>query len=163
MRARSRPDLDRRTLSALVADNYPAIARNLLKPLLDLLSLSREACGGDIDKFLILLVVGMRTTEHELFATFSQAQLLSGEIPVFPSLGTNVRSVADSIGLPRETVRRKVAELAETGWIAREDKELRITAVAYQQLAHVREAMEPLAVRNFQVVAVLVRASRTDS
>lgn len=153
------PDVDRQTLLDLVAENYPVIARSLLRPLLDLLSLSRDACGGDIDKFLIMLVVAVRTTEHGLFAGFSQAELLSGEIPVFPSLGTNVRSVAESIGVPKETVRRKVGQLAQAGWIARQGNELRFTALAYQQLAGVRVTIEQLAVRNFEVVAELLRLS----
>jgi hypothetical protein len=150
-------NLDRQELLGLVADNYPVIAHSLLRPLLDVFSVSRDACGGDIDKFLIMLVVAIRTTEHKLFATYSSAQLLSGELPVFPSLGTNVRSVADSIGAPKETIRRKVGELVEAGWIARQGNELRFTAIAYQQLGGVRVAVENLAVRNFDVVANLVR------
>ncbi|MDB5469756.1 MAG: hypothetical protein JWR84_1316 [Caulobacter sp.] len=149
--------IDREGLLQLVADNYPTIARSLLRPLLRLLSISREACGGDVDKFLIMLVIAIRTTEHESFATYSQAQLLSGEIPIFPTLGTNVRSVADSTGTPRETVRRKVGELIEAGWISRQGNELRFTVLAYQELAGVRVAIEDLAVSNFQVVADLAR------
>jgi hypothetical protein len=151
-----RRDVDHQDLLDLVADNYPVIAHGLLRPLLDVFSLSREACGGDADKFLIMLVVAIRTTEHKLFATYSQTQLLSGEIPVFPSLGTNVRSVADSIRAPRETIRRKVGELIEAGWIARQGNELRFTTLAYQQLVEVRVAIENLAVRNFEVVADLI-------
>jgi len=150
-------NIGREVLRHLVADNYPAIARSLLRPLLHLLSLSRDACGGDVDKFLIMLVIAIRTTEHERFATYSQAQLLSGEIPIFPTLGTNVRSVAESTGTPKETVRRKVGELIEAGWISRKGNELRFTAVAYQALAGVRVAIEDLAVSNFQVVADLAR------
>jgi hypothetical protein len=157
MRSRSGDlKLDQRELRQLVADNYPVIAHGLLRPLLDVFSVSRGACGGDIDKFLIMLVVAIRTTEHKLFATYSQAQLLSGEIPVFPSLGTNVRSVADSIGAAKETIRRKVGELVEAGWIARQGNELRFTTLAYQQLAGVRVAIEHLAVRNFDVVCELI-------
>jgi DNA-binding IclR family transcriptional regulator len=78
---------------------------------------------------------------------------------VFPSLGTNVRSVAESIGVPKETVRRKVGQLAQAGWIARQGNELRFTALAYQQLAGVRVTIEQLAVRNFEVVAELLRLS----
>jgi hypothetical protein len=152
-------DPDRPALLALVAENYPVIARSLLKPLLDLLSLSREACGGDADKFLIMVVVAIRTTEHPAFATYSQAQLLSGEIPVFPTLGINVRSVADSIGAPKETVRRKVGELVGAGWIARQGRELRFTALAYRDLAKTRGAIEQLAVSNFEVIAKLARRS----
>ena len=156
MQIQSSLDIDRQGLLRLVAGNYPVIAHSLLRPLLDLFSVSRQACGGDMDKFLIMLVVAIRTTEHKLFATYSQAQLLSGEIPVFPSLGTNVRSVADSIRAPKETIRRKVGELVEAGWIARQTNELRFTTLAYQQLAGVRVAIEHLAVRNFDVVADLI-------
>lgn len=156
-------DIGREVLRALVADNYPAVARSLLRPLLHLLSLSRAACGGDVDKFLIMLVIAIRTTEHEGFATSSQAQLLSGEIPVFPTLGTNVRSVAESTGTPKETVRRKVGELIEAGWIARERNELRFTVLAYRELSGVRVAIEELAVSNFQVVADLTRQHHAKS
>jgi CRP-like cAMP-binding protein len=149
--------IGREALLHLVADNYPAIARSLLRPLLNLLSVSREACGGDVEKFLIMLVVAVRTTEHERFATYSQSQLLSGEIPIFPTLGTNVQSVAESTGTPKETVRRKVGELVKAGWISRQGNELRFTALAYQQLAGVRVAIEQLAVRNFEVVLDLAR------
>jgi len=157
MQLQSSLNIDRQGLLRLVAGNYPVIAHSLLRPLLDLFSVSRQACGGDMDKFLVMLVVAIRTTEHKLFATYSQAQLLSGEIPVFPSLGTNVRSVADSIGAPKETIRRKVGELIDAGWIARQGKELRFTTLAYQQLAGVRVAIEHLAVRNFEIVADLVQ------
>ena len=153
----------REMLRHLVADNYPTIARNLLRPLLHLLSTSREACGGDVDKFLIMLVIAIRTTEHVGFTTASQAQLLSGEIPVFPTLGTNVRSVAESTRTPKETVRRKVGELVEAGWISRQGHELRFTALAYQELAGVRVAIEDLAVSNFQVVTDLARRHLAES
>ncbi len=155
-------DIGREVLRQLVADNYPAIAHGLLRPLLHLLSISREACKGDVDKFLIMLVIAIRTTEHGSFATFSQAQLLSGEIPIFPTLGTNMRSVAESTGASRETVRRKVGELIEAGWISRQGNELRFTAVAYRELAVVRVAIEDLAVSNFRVVADLARKRLAD-
>jgi hypothetical protein len=156
----SSPDLSHHALLKLVAADYPVIARSLLRPLLELLSASRDACGGDIDKFLIMLVVAVRTTEHSLFATYSQERLLSGEIPVFPTLGTNIRSIADSVRIPKETARRKVGELVEAGWIARQGNELRFTALAYQQLAGVRVAIERLAVQNFEVVTALARSRR---
>jgi hypothetical protein len=151
-------DVSREMLSELVAENYPAIALSLLRPLLELFRLSRSACGGDADKFLIMLVIAVRTTEHPQFGTYSQAQLLSGEVPVFPSLGTNVQSIADSIDAPKETVRRKVCELVKAGWICREENDLRFTALAYQQLAGVRVTIEQQAVRNFEAVARLLRA-----
>ena len=147
-----------KSLLNLTAEAYPAIARDLLRPLLELSSLARELCGGDFDRFLILLVVGMRTVEHPQFRAASQETLLSGEIPVFPGLGTNVRSIADSLQIPKETVRRKVAELVEIGWLARRDNDLFFTATAYCALSPVREAIERQAVLNHGVLEGLRRA-----
>lgn len=153
----SDPGRDPDALLRLVAAHYPKAALRLLRPLLELLRVAREACGGDFDRFLIMMVVAIRTTEHPLFATYAQEELLSGAVPVFPSLGTNVRSVADSLGLPKETVRRKVGELVAAGWIVRQAHELRFTHRAYRELAGARVGIERLAVRNFEVVADLIR------
>jgi hypothetical protein len=150
------------SLTSLVGENYPAIAKDLLKPLLELLLLSRDYCGGDIDKFLVLLVVGIRTTEHKQFAGYTQAELLSGAIQVFPGLGTNARSIAASTGIPKETVRRKVSELIEAGWLARDGHNLFFTARAYRDLAPVRESVERLAVRYHGIVSDLLQSRVTD-
>jgi DNA-binding Lrp family transcriptional regulator len=104
-----------------------------------------------------MLVVGLRTTEDKRFSTYSRAQLLSGELPVFPTLGINVRSIADSIGVPRETVRRKVRQLIDAGWIDRKGNELRYTSLAYQRLSTTRAAIEQLAIRNYVTVSELMR------
>lgn len=140
-----------------MARNYPRIATSLLSPLLQLLSLSREHCGGDIDKFLVILVVAIRTTKHRDFAACTSEELLSGEIPIFPGLGTNARSIAASLHIPKETVRRKVSELIEAGWFVREGARLYFTSKAYQQLAPVREQIERLAISNYQAVSALLR------
>jgi len=145
------------SLIRLVEDSYPVIAKDLLNPLLELLLLSRDYCSGDIDKFLVLLVVGVRTTEHQQFAGFTKAELMSGDIEVFPGLGTNARSIAASTGIPKETVRRKVAELVEAGWLARDGHNLYFTSRAFVALAPVRESVERLAVRYHDVVAALAR------
>jgi hypothetical protein len=54
--------------------------------------------------------------------------------------------------MPKETARRKVQELLEAGWLAREGGLLYFTALAYQQIAPAREAIEMLAARYFEVV-----------
>jgi hypothetical protein len=148
-----------RDLDELVASNYPRIATDLLSPLLELLRLAREHCGGDVDKFLVILVVVLRTTVHREFSRRTPEQLSSGELPVFPGLGTNGRSIAASLGVPKETVRRKVTDLVQAGWLARERSRLYFTAKAYQELAPVREALEKLAVANHKVVADLAKAA----
>ncbi|MBP8247716.1 MAG: DeoR family transcriptional regulator [Phenylobacterium sp.] len=113
------------------------------------------ACDNDITKFMIMLVVALRTTMHRDFVARTQGELLSGEVPVFPSLPISVRSVGETLGLPKETIRRKVTELANDGWLVREHGRLYFTAAAYQQLSPVREQIEELAARYYEVVAAL--------
>ena len=136
-----------------IGEQYPRIASELLNPLLDLLTRSRDACGGDVEKFLIVLAVAVRTAQHPKFKALSPEQLLSGEIEVFPSLRTNIRSIADSMGMPKETVRRKVLELSEAGWMMRDGRDVFFTTRAYQELVPVRESIERLALRHFEVVS----------
>lgn len=146
-------------IEILVADNYPRLATDLLAPILDLLRLSREHCGGDVDKFLVMLEVALRTSPHPDFAACTPDQLISGDIPIFPGLGSNARSIADSLGMPRETVRRKVGELIASGWLVRRRARLYFTAAAYQALAPVRVQIERLAIQHYDVVAALVDRS----
>jgi hypothetical protein len=143
-------------LRRLTAERYPAIAANLLSPLLQLLMVSRGRCGGDIDRFLIMLVVGVRTAQHPDFAKCDPEQLFSGDMPVFPSLGINARSIADSIGAPRESIRRKVGELIDQGWLFRQGNRLYFTAQAYRALAPVQEQIENLAILNYETIKALL-------
>src|SRR6516165_10247788 len=119
--------------------SYPQLAKDLVSPLLELLSVARAACDGDLDKYLIILVVGMRTVEDRRFADVNMEDVLSGAVDVYPSLSTNVRSIADSTGIPKESVRRKVAALIEAGWIRREDNALSLAPQASRQLTAFRE------------------------
>lgn len=132
-------------LDQLIADCYPRIATSLLSPLLELFQLARRHCDGDLDKFLILMVVALRMMRHRDFARRTPEELLSGGLPVFPGLGTNGRSIAESLGMPKETVRRKVSELVGSGWLERRDGQLYFTAKAYQDLAPVRDQLQRLA------------------
>lgn len=145
----------RQSIPSLVAQHYPEVATDLLNPLLHAIQLARQYCGGDIDKFLVLLIVALQTTRHKGFSSEPPERLISGEIPVFPGYGTNIRSIADSLDMPKETARRKVQELLETGWLVRQEGLLYFTARAYQELAPVREAIEMLAARYFEVVLKL--------
>ena len=147
------------SLIRLVAENYPRVASDLLEPMLAILQLARKYFGGDLDSFLMLLVIAIRTTDHQAFASESPERLISGEIPVFPGLGTNIRSVADSLGIPKETARRKIQDLLDTGWVARQDGQLFFTARAHQDLAPLREEIEKLAVHYFEIVASLNAAN----
>lgn len=154
-----RPRAPRGEARTLIARHYPAIAFDLLRPLVEVLTLSRRQCGGDLERFLVLMVVAIRTAEHPCFRSASQLQLLNSDEPLLPTLGTNIRSVAASAGIPRETVRRKVGELIDVGWLAWNGRSLCITAKAYRDLTPVREAVQRAAAGHFETVNRLVARS----
>jgi hypothetical protein len=129
----------------------PQFADALLNPLLSYLLTAREVAGGDLERNIILLVVAVRSVEHPEFADLSERERLE-EGQVFPSLGVNMGSIAESSGIPRETVRRKVAELVRNGWVARQGTNLQFTAKAWRELAAIREARERLAITCYELV-----------
>lgn len=108
-----------------------------------LLALRREF-DGDLDLLLILAVIGERhhaledrenldAIDLDSFSTTSPHEI---ERPT-----VNVQSVADYTGIPRETVRRKVAALIKRGWVRREeDGDLHPTAKAATDLRTSTEA-----------------------
>jgi len=145
----------------LIASHYPSIAEHLLRPLLKLLTVFRELCGGDSTKFLVILFLTLRTTMHRDFAAHSQEDLLGGAAPILPALRTTVRSTAEAIGVPKETVRRKIAELVEAGWLVRRSGKLYFTALAYAELTPVREQIEAMAARYHEVVDALLQDQAT--
>ena len=142
--------------SALLRGNYASVAKDLIAPLVDLLALARSVFGGDLDKLLIVLVVALRTAEDPKVRAVRLEDVLSGRLKAYPSLRTNVRSIAESTGVPRETVRRKVADLVAAGWIARDGDDLSYTPQASRALSPVRDAMIDGAVRLHGTVAGLL-------
>jgi hypothetical protein len=144
-------------VKALVAAHYPEVASELLEPLLRVLHVARIYCGGDMDKFLVMMVVGLRTIQHPDFRKRTTEQLMAETSGFLPSLGVNGQSVAESLGIPKETARRKIHELIEAGWIVRHEGQLHFTARAYRDLAPVREEVAALAACYHEVVETLHR------
>jgi hypothetical protein len=140
------------SLVALLRRHYTLIAKDVLAPFVEVLAAGRGACGGDLDKLLIIMVVALRTAEHREIIDVEFEDVLSGAVERYPSLSTNVRSIADSTGIPKETVRRKVADLVEAGWIHRDGNRLALTPLASQMLTDVREPLLEMAVRNSETV-----------
>lgn len=142
-------------LLSRLREDYPRVAKGFVGPLLDVLAAGREACGGDLDRFHVLLVIAQRTAEDRRTAGLSLDDMLSGRVEELPSLTTNVRSIAESTGIPKETVRRKVAALVAEGLVRREGNELSYTRLGLQRLSSVREPILRFAVRGHQAVAAL--------
>jgi DNA-binding IclR family transcriptional regulator len=68
-------------------------------------------------------------------------QFLSGRRNESKKGRINTQSIADSTGIPRESVRRKVARLMDRGWVRRnEDGTFEVTERAAADLAPATEA-----------------------
>lgn len=80
----------------------------------------RRACDGDLDLFLIMAIVGERTF-NAIHApeSMSHSDFVSGTVGQIEPLPINLQSIADFSGIPRETVRRKLALLIARGWVVR--------------------------------------------
>ena len=144
-----------RSAANLLAQNYGLVAKDLFTPLLDVLGAARSAFDGDIEKAVVLLEVAVRTMQDPSLSHLDLEPVLSGTIENYPSLSTNMRSIADSSGIPKETVRRKVAALVQEGLILREGNNLSLSTAATPVLTPVREAVLKLAARNYDAVVAL--------
>ena len=131
----------------------PPLSDELVPPFLDLLQTLRSICGGDLEKNIILLAIAERMIAHPDFRALTSEQRVEGRTPPFPTRGVNIRSIADSSGIPRETVRRKVADLLRLGWIAQGSDGLRFSPEGYRALTPAREKLEELA-RQFHRILV---------
>ena len=146
---------DHSAIVARLRESRTAVARELMHPLIEFLRIGR-AHAGEIEKLLILMVVAVRTAEHEEFRGYSADQVTSGELPSLPTRGINMRSIADSLDMPRETVRRKVGEMIDAGWIERRGDTLAVTPQSIPVFDPVILAMHELAGRNYAAVAKLL-------
>lgn len=144
-----------RSASDLLSQNYGLVAKDLFTPLLDVFGAARSAFDGDVEKAVVLLEVAVRTMQDPSLSHLDLQAVLSGKIENYPSLSTNMRSIADSSGIPKETVRRKVAALVEEGLILRQGNNLSLSTTATPVLTPVRDAVLKLAARNYDSVAGL--------
>ncbi|WP_343699580.1 helix-turn-helix domain-containing protein [Caulobacter sp.] len=135
-----------------MTDDVP-LADELVSPLLRLLQALRTAGGGDLELHIILLAITERTVGHPDFRTLNEADRNAAVQAPFPTLGLNIRSIADSTGVPRETVRRKLASLTKAGWIVQTPQGPAFTAEAYRALTPAREEIERLALKFHEVVS----------
>jgi len=129
----------------------PPLADRLLKPLLNYLLIARQCAAGDLDLHIILMAIAIRTVQHPDFARLTEQERLE-KVDIFPTLGINARSISESSGIPRETTRRKVAELVKRGWVARRGSNLHFTAQALANLMTIREAREQLAFDYYHLI-----------
>lgn len=93
-----------RNFGRLHALHVAALARHLIE--------CRRACGGDMDLFLVLTIIGERTFSPGMVPdSMTHADFLGGSVRSFEPMAINLQSIADFSGIPRETVRRKIEQL----------------------------------------------------
>lgn len=79
---------------------------------------------------LVMPIVLGEIAHHNIFKFYSlrgqcielQKQLLSGSNPYENLEPCNAFSISEAIGIPRETVRRKIDKLVKKGWLLRNSK-----------------------------------------
>lgn len=106
-------DLDRTAILEHFGDLWPVHNRGFLAILIE----CRRHFGGDLDQMLILTLIGERTLTAERAKGLSYNAFLAGERAPGVPRRINTQSIADSTGIPRETVRRKLNALVERGWV----------------------------------------------
>jgi len=129
------PTAHSRTLSA-PAEDYSAPlpapaeaerAGGLVKRLVSLLTGAKREVG-ELERFLVLMAIAARSLG---------VPMVRGENPaeIMPAARTNVLSIAESTGIPRETVRRKVRELLEMKLIFRSGQLLGLSGAGWRTIA----------------------------
>lgn len=112
--------------------NYSRLNLIWTEGVIESLTNLRAAFGNDMDKIVVLAVIGQSAQRlAPRGRQFDEALDPENRLELPASAVTNVQSITDSTGIPRESVRRKVKELVEAGWVERlESGALRIVGDA---------------------------------
>ncbi|WP_395644799.1 hypothetical protein [Terricaulis sp.] len=112
------------TIAPASADQVPKHVRPInfagIELLLDLLHEARQFYGDvDLESLLILLCVSDATMRSFMLEPATAQMVLQDPTPPDALRGSiSRRAIADKLGLPRETVRRKTSRLAAAGMIS---------------------------------------------
>ncbi|MBS0254439.1 MAG: helix-turn-helix domain-containing protein [Proteobacteria bacterium] len=103
----------RRNFGQVHALHVAALTRHLVA--------CRRACDGDLDLFLVLTIIGERSfTPRNAPSGMSLDDFAQRPVSTVRPEAINLQSIADYSGIPRESVRRKLAALVERGWVQRD-------------------------------------------
>lgn len=137
----------------IVEERFARIQPIWVEKHLAVLCALRAQFGADIDKAIILAVIGQRVMRGATQPDLNYQDVLSGEAPEYHGRFTNIESIAAASGVPRETVRRKIAELATLGWISRGKRgELTVTARAGADLDGITRLTMELVASVFEAI-----------
>ena len=120
-RSRHRDDGPRRRtqadVEATLRRNYAQVQYLLVDFLAEHLADTSRVFGGDMQKAVLLAILGQAHLSAEHAAGASGRRVT--EFPPERRGMTTLR-LSDASGIPRETVRRKLMEMARAGWLTRE-------------------------------------------
>ncbi len=106
----------------LIKQNFGRVWPAHVSNFVDHLILCRRLTG-DLDLLLVLGVIGDRTLSvRKTHPGLTFKELMQDKIGKPAPEAINVQSISDYSGIPRETVRRKVAELIERGWVNKSEE-----------------------------------------
>ncbi|OYW53095.1 MAG: hypothetical protein B7Y80_17780 [Hyphomicrobium sp. 32-62-53] len=125
-----------------IRDNFGKIWPSHVSNLTEFLINARSAFDGDLDLFLVLAVIGDRTfASGRVSSSLTFDEFVSEDKVIPEPVALNAYSTSQFIKMPRETVRRKVQNLVDRGWVERcEDGSLRATRKASVDLLPLTEA-----------------------
>ncbi|MFP1632877.1 hypothetical protein ACLB6G_14180 [Zhengella sp. ZM62] len=132
----ARAALDDEKPEAFVRKHFGIVWPVHLAAFIRLLTQLRARFDGDLDLLLVLAVIGDRTRpENWSPELLTHRQMTHPGDDEHLQQPINIQSIADYSGIPRETVRRKVAVLQEKGWIIRDaDGRLSVSRTAASDL-----------------------------
>lgn len=132
-------------VAQLYATDFPAAQSAWVEEFLVLLVELRRAFGNDLDKVIVLSIIGQRLLRDPAMPVLSHVDAQQSLIAESMVRNTNIDAIARVSRIPRESVRRKVGELIADGLVQRDDSGgLAIRAGAAARLApstHVSIAM----------------------
>jgi CRP-like cAMP-binding protein len=126
-----------------LTSDYEAVQYVFVQFLTEHLSDCARAFGGDLAQVLVLATIGQ---------SMLHARTRVG--PPVHGAETNASRIADVTGLPRETVRRKLARLADRGWMRQAERGTWELSVE-DDVARARSDLEDLDARGLRRLARL--------
>lgn len=121
--------------------NFGRIWPNHVETLTRFLIHCRRHFNGDLDLFLVLAVIGDRSFASGVVSLEMDYRTFSDpDRERTPPQPINSLSISSFSGIPRETVRRKVQDLIDRGWVQRDENgHLSATKQAAAQLEPLTE------------------------
>lgn len=123
----------------LIRKNFGAIWPGHVANFVELLISCRRAIG-DLDLVLVLAAIGDRSMSPRRTEKNRNHRELFVEWTGRPEPeGINAQSISDYTGIPRETVRRKIIDLMDRGWIEKQDGNFSVTKKCADDLSATTE------------------------